>query len=69
MRRWASSFVSHAEDYTLWIPEHLAAGCYELRLRLRATKEDRTVFIALDRSLVDEEGYCTITMLDVEQNL
>jgi hypothetical protein len=47
----------------------LAAGCYELRLRLRATKEDRAVFIALDRSLVDEEGYCTITMLDVEQNL
>ncbi len=56
----------YTQDYALSLPNRLATGRYDLKIRLHAKKKDRTVFIALDPSLLDDQEYYTVGTLDVE---
>lgn len=67
-RRWmpGPENTTYTQDHALSLPDRLTAGRYELKIRLFARKEDRTVFIALDPSLLDDQKYYTVGTLDVE---
>jgi hypothetical protein len=66
-RRWLPDPENtvYTEEYTVSIPEKLKAGRYALRMRLYSKKDDRSVFVALDPSLLDDRKFYTVATVDV----
>jgi hypothetical protein len=67
-RRWfpGPDNTVYPEDYTLSLPDHLESGNYDLKIRLCAGKDDRSVFVALDPSLLDDQEYYTLATVQIE---
>jgi len=68
-RRWLPEpqDTVYPEDYVLAVPDHLADGRYDLKIRLYAKQEDRPVFVALDPSLLDDQKYYTVATIALER--
>lgn len=68
-RRWLPEPQNtlYPEDYVLAVPDHLADGRYELKIRLYEKQEGRPVLVALDPSLLDDQKYYTVATIAILQ--
>ncbi len=51
---------TYSKDYRIDIPKTLEPGTYELRLKLYSKEQERDVFLALDRQLLDDDNFYRI---------
>ncbi len=60
-KRWApGEDVLYTQEYDLAIPGELEGGSYDLKIRLYCKEVARPVFVALGKSLLDDEDYYTV---------
>ena len=66
-RKWMPSDTGHifTEDYSLQLPASLKAGTYTLGLKLHCPREERDVRLALNSSLLNEQGYYRLGSVQV----
>jgi hypothetical protein len=66
-RKWMPSGAgtTSREKYQIALPETLPAGEYALRLKLHSPQTQRDVQLALDRALLDKDGFYRIAAITV----
>jgi hypothetical protein len=57
---------THSQSYSIEIPDSLVPGVYRFKVKLRCPETNRDVSIALDRQLVDQDGFYELAQLKVQ---
>jgi hypothetical protein len=69
-RKWmptASAPTKFREKYQIMLPNTLPPGQYALKLKLHSPQAQRNVYLALDRELLDADGFYRIADVVVQE--